>query len=134
MNIIKRIIVRVITNPHHIKYHNGWEYSGIFWKFIPYTPARNERGINIAENMVSTFMTSFILLLTFDRYKSSIPDVRSRKVSTVSIIWIVWSYTSRRYMNVLSCMIAFSVCCKVDITSRSGHIDFLRKINSCLRA
>ena len=36
-------------------------------KFMPYTPARKPKGINIVAMMVKTFMTSFILLLILDR-------------------------------------------------------------------
>ena len=35
-------------------------------KFIPYIPAIKVNGMNMDAKMVSTFMTSFILLLTLD--------------------------------------------------------------------
>jgi len=50
---------------------------------MPYTPTMNVRGIKIVAIIVRTFMTSFILMLTLERYMSSIPDVMSLDVSIV---------------------------------------------------
>ena len=36
-------------------------------KFIPYRPAKKVRGMNKVAMMVSTFMTSFMRLLTLER-------------------------------------------------------------------
>src|SRR6187549_1479787 len=40
--------------------------SGKWWKFIPYTPARNVSGIKMLLMIVSTFMISFMRLETED--------------------------------------------------------------------
>ena len=77
------------------KYPHFQFSSGIFTKFMPYSPTMKDRGMNTDEMIVSTYMITIIRLLMLERYTSSIPEIISRKVSTMSMIWMVWSYRSR---------------------------------------
>jgi hypothetical protein len=63
---------------HVAAYPYGDFNSGIYSKFIPYTPTINVTGIKSVEIMVSTFITSLSLLLKLDRYRSMMPLMRSR--------------------------------------------------------
>ena len=44
---------------------------------MPYSPAMNVSGMNRVEMTVSTFITSFMRLLTLERYRS----IRSEQIS-----------------------------------------------------
>ncbi len=47
---------------------------GKYLKFIPKNPAKNDKGINIAENIAKVVITLFILWLKFDICVSWILD------------------------------------------------------------
>ena len=49
-------------------YPHGLSNSGMYLKFIPYTPTKNVKGKKKAENTVSTFMTSFVFWEETDNY------------------------------------------------------------------
>lgn len=114
-------------------YPHFHESSGIYSKFIPYTPARKVKGINIVAMIVSTFITSFILLLMLDRYISSMPESISLYVSIVSITCMVWSYMSLIYICVGLVIRSDSLLKRLFDTSRRGHTDLRKNIISFLR-
>src|SRR5512136_97024 len=59
-------------------FSTGWK------KFMPKKPAANEIGMNNVVMTVSVLIMSFIRLLMTDRYVSSAPPTRSRRLSLMS--------------------------------------------------
>src|SRR5665647_2576107 len=116
---IKTAIVIIITQT--TGYINVQLNSGIYLKFIPYNPTINVKGMKTVEIMVKIFITSFILLLILERYISSMLESISLKVSTVSMIWMTWSYKSRIYIEFDSFIRVISFLSSTPITSRSGQ-------------
>ena len=53
-------------------------------------------GMKIVAMIVSTFMISFMRMLTLDRCRSIRLEATSRSISTMSISWNTWSAQSRR--------------------------------------
>jgi hypothetical protein len=49
-------------------YPHGLSNSGMYLKFIPYTPTKNVSGKKKAENTVSTFITSLVFWEETDKY------------------------------------------------------------------
>src|SRR5581483_1604476 len=60
-------------------------------KFMPKKLVKNEIGRNMTVTSVSAFMMSFVRFEIADRYVSSAPEIRSRRLSLMSWIRTVWS-------------------------------------------
>ena len=60
-------------------------------KFMPKKPARNDIGMNMTVTRVSVFMISLVRFEIADRYVSSAPEIRSRRLSVMSWMRTRWS-------------------------------------------
>ncbi len=60
-------------------------------KFIPKNPARKDIGRNMIETTVKVFMISLVRFEMTDKYVSSVPAIRSRRLSEMSWIRTRWS-------------------------------------------
>ena len=63
-----------------------WSASVSPKKFMPKNPTRNDIGMNITVTIVKIFMMSLVRFETTDRYVSSAPEIKSRRLSEIS--WI----------------------------------------------
>ncbi len=73
------VIIKIIIATKNVALPNG-----SVSKFIPKNPVKNVSGMNSAVRMVNTFITSFVRFAVTERYVSSAPLIRSRKVSLMS--------------------------------------------------